>query len=167
MVKKHNVVLSVLAFALIIITLFIVILFWSEVYRPDWWGSNDLGDGFFCIEQDDRRMIVYGTSVRGNTCYGGIGIVPQLCSKPLAFNSYTSDYLPDVSVLEVYHDSRWIIARVFDNITKSTKYCIVSKQIADIIYRNEIDMNAYIFYFDEAESFRDYCETNEIDIFIE
>ena len=47
---------------------------------PQLWGSRDLGDGLYLIDGDhlEDRVIVYGTNIEGNACFGGEVIIPSI-----------------------------------------------------------------------------------------
>lgn len=63
-----------------LLVLFILFLHLSVYLFPELWGSYYLGSGLYMIEWDGGKIIVAEPVMDGNTCIGGISVIPENAS---------------------------------------------------------------------------------------
>lgn len=126
----------------------------SEWYYPEAWGSYNLGDGFYMIEFDGGRIIVYGTKVSGHTCYGGAYLIPSF------EKSYTQDFQHrKIIVQEAISDEEWIIAVLYDLEEDKNLYAVYNKKSTA---ESPSELTQFVLYFNEFQDVEDYCTNNKI-----
>lgn len=138
--------------------------YWSLFHHPEYWGSQDLGDGFFLLELDHKKSIVYGSVIYGKTCFGGLSVVPYNKKSQISFSHVTSSPEPNVTVLEVMYDKEWITAKIYYKESDTIGYCIVPKSVSQYIDKLENHYYEYLIYFKDERSFIQYCHNNSIDL---
>lgn len=67
-----TIIASIIAFFL----MFYCYLGVSEWTDSESWGSHALGNNLYVMDFDGGKIVVIGTNIRGNTCYGGIQVKP-------------------------------------------------------------------------------------------
>ena len=136
------------------ISLFVIIMFF--LYATDWFwpefnGSYNLGNNIYMIDWDGGgKIIVKGTNIKGNTCYGGERLIPRY------ENEYDSTANFAEYVVDAKSDSNWIIAKTDNKTNRQRKYYIVDK-------RDEIEkLNAAEIIENHTVSFTDSIEFSNI-----
>lgn len=130
------------------------LMIWSLWSFPQVWGSYDLGNGFYMIEYDQGRIIVYGTNMAGNTCFGGNYVIPSF------EKSYTKDLQHrKLIVLDAFFDDSWIIAPLYDLEEEEKIFAVFNKKtIAD----NSEEYKESVYYFFDIQDLQNYCAENDI-----
>ena len=119
---------------IIVSTCFALFLFISNWWFSEFNGSYSLGKNIYMIDWDGGgKIIVRGTSIEGNTCYGGERLIPL----------YEEQYDTIGNVVEYVEDAasyeNWIVARTNNKITRQRKYYILDKKtISDKMSTEEI-----------------------------
>lgn len=144
---------------IVVCTCFAVFFFMSDWWCPEFNGSYNLGKNIYMIDWDgEGKIIVRGTSVEGNTCYGGERLIP------LYENQY--DTLGNVVeyVEDAVSDEYWIIARTNNKVTLQRKYYILDKRkISDKMATEEIIKNQ-IESFADSIDFAKNCSNKKIKV---
>ncbi|MBR1654935.1 MAG: hypothetical protein IJ698_00745 [Prevotella sp.] len=92
-----------------VMTLFFCLMFFF--YLTDWiWpefnGSHSLGNNIYMVEWDGGgRMIVKGTNIKGNACYGGERLIPTYVNQYDSIGN-VSEYVVDAKA-----DDKWVIVK--------------------------------------------------------
>ncbi|MBM6994000.1 MAG: hypothetical protein I3J02_12200 [Prevotella sp.] len=143
---------------IIVSTCLALFLFISNWWLPELNGSYCLGKNIYMIDWDGGgRIIVRGTSVEGNTCYGGERLIPL----------YEEQYDTIGNVVEYVEDAasneNWIVARTNNKITRQRKYYILDKKtIFDKMSTEEIIKK--IECFTDSILFAQKCSKENINL---
>ena len=94
----------------------------TEWFWPELNGSYSLGNGIYMLEWDGGgKIIVNGTSIEGNTCYGGESLIPTY------ENGYDSLGHFAEYVVDAKADDSWIIVKTNNtactNVECTTVFC--------------------------------------------
>ena len=134
-----------------LILIFIVLFCSSEWLFPWMWGSYNLGNNLYKLDDDDHSAIYYCSQKRGRTCYGGSYIVPEYIDVLSA--EYVADYRYDDSYVIVLTDNRS---------TREHKYYIISKDF-DPTVTDDLGIRArYLWEFTDSNEFIARCEKDGI-----
>ena len=146
----------IFVFSSLVIVLFLF-LFASEWLWPEINGSYDLGNNIYMMEWDGGgRIIVYGTNISGNTCYGGGYLIPTY------ENQYDSTGRYAEYVVDAKSDDNWVIVRSANWNVNERKYYIISKNFdPDTINKDKI-INTKIEEFTDSSEFSKRCYDNGI-----
>ena len=91
-------------FVFIVLLLPIGLFLSSEWLFPSFWGSYSLGNGLYMIEWvNNSRLIVYCSNPKGNTCYGGIPVIPNSLSDEIRVTNAKSN--KDWIIVEASHNN--------------------------------------------------------------
>lgn len=148
----------IFVFTSLVIVLFLF-LFASEWLWPEINGSYDLGNNIYMLECDGGgKVIVYGTNISGNTCYGGGYLIPTYD------NQYDSTGRFAEYVVDAKSDDNWVIARTANKIKNERKFYILNKGYdPDTITEEEI-INKKIEEFKDSAEFMRKCHDYGITI---
>lgn len=140
-----------------VIIIFMLFSYSTEWLWPEYNGSYNLGSGIYMIKWDGgSKLIVKGSSIRGNTCYGGERIIPtneNYCDSNGNFAEY---------VVNARANDNWIIARTNNYITHQTKYYIINKS-EEIESLNASEIYAkYTLSFTDSIEFSNTCQSKGI-----
>ena len=138
---------------------FASILYAATWFWPGFYGSHDLGKNIYMIEWDGGgRVIVKGSNIRGNTCYGGMQIIPTY-EKQYDSAGHFAEY-----VIDAKSDDCWIIAKTDNHISNQRKYYILNKEC--YTEKGELidSLNSGIDSFTDSSEFAKKCHRNEISI---
>ena len=103
-------------------------------------------------------MIVKGSNIRGNTCYGGSLLIPTYENQYDSVGNY-AEYVVDAKA-----DDNWIIAKTDNKLNHRRKYYIINKQHnIDTLDAKEIIVR-YITSFTDSCEFAKRCFSNGISI---
>lgn len=103
-------------------------------------------------------MIVKGSIIRGNTCYGGSLLIPTYENRYDSVGNY-AEYVVDAKA-----DDNWIIAKTDNKLNHRRKYYIINKQ-HDIETSDAKEIVARdITSFTDSCEFAEKCFSNGISI---
>ena len=141
----------------IVCACFTLFFFMSNWWYPEFNGSYNLGKNIYMIDWDGGgRILVRGTSIEGNTCYGGERLIPTY------ENQYDSIGNIVENVVDVGVDENWIIAKTENKVNLQRKYYIIDKSnITDEMAAEEIIKNRIISFVDSIE-FAEKCSNDNI-----
>lgn len=89
---------------------------------PDFYGSYCLGNNIYMLEGDKTtKTIVYGTSIKGKTCYSGEPLIPTYDNQYDSIGNF-AEYVVDAKA-----DDNWIIAKTDNKSNHQKKYYIINK----------------------------------------
>ena len=136
----------------IIIFLFVTVWFWPESH-----GSYSLGKNIYMMEWDGGgRVIVQGSDIEGNTCYGGIQLIPTYESQYDSLGNIV-EYVVDAKA-----DENWIIAETYNKISQQKKYYIIDKRANIEKYDVKKIMRTSVSEFNDSIIFQKACVSNGI-----
>ena len=143
----------------IVFICYIFFSFFSTWWFPEFYGSYSLGNNIYMLDWDGGgRIIVRGTSIEGNTCYGGERLIPTY------ENQYDSIGNIVEYVVDVGADENWIIAKTENKVNLQRKYYIMDKRnITDKMAAEEIIKNRIRSFVDSIE-FAEKCSNDKIRI---
>ncbi len=154
-----KIIIKILGILIIIVLLFIGFLFASEWIFPQMHGSYNLGHGIYMMEWDGGgRVIVYGTSISGNTCYGGTPLIP------IYNDQYDSLGRQMEYVVDAKSDKHWIIAKTNNKITHQKKFYIIDKNFNIHEEKTEKMPPIPIFNYNDSLEFVNACKIKGIKI---
>ncbi len=143
-----------------------VLCFFGGVYALDWLypeanGSHNLGNNIYRIEWDGGDIIVYGTEIRGRTCYSGDGLIPTYkeCYDEFGnwkenFNQWTdSTGVFSEYVCETAHNNKWITVKTKNEKTGKKKFYIIDKGFNPKNTMADQIIKKYIYEFDDSIKF--------------
>ncbi len=137
----------------------ILLMYACERWWPESNGSYSLGNNIYMLDWDGGgRIIVRGSSIEGNTCYGGEQLIPT--------NENQYDSLGNIVeyVVDAVSDENWIIAKTENKVTLQRKYYILDKRkISDEMTTEEIIKKRIKVFADSIEFARN-CSNTKINI---
>ena len=142
----------------------IYICFTAFVYAatwlwPDFYGSYSLGNNIYMLEGDGGgKMIVNGTTIKGNTCYSGQPLIPTYENQYDSLG-HSAEYVVDVKA-----DDNWIIAKTNNHISNQQKYYILNKKYNPDKMTVEDIISTKIMFFTDSNEFAKKCLRNRIEI---
>ena len=113
------------------------LILWVVAYMMEW--------------DNGGRIIVKGSTIRGNTCYGGSVIIP--------FNKNRNDINGNFAeyVVDANADDNWIIVKSNNHSTHQKRYYIIEKN-EEIEQLHQEDIIAkYIVSFSDSIEFANEC----------
>ena len=126
---------------------------------PDFYGSYSLGNNIYMLEGDKTtKTIVYGTSIKGKTCYSGEPLIPTYDNQYDSIGNF-AEYVVDAKA-----DDNWIIAKTDNKINHRRKYYIINKQHNIETSDAKEIIERYISSFTDSCEFANKCHSNEIKI---
>lgn len=144
---------------IVAITSLMLFLDAAEWLWPEYYGSYNLGSGIYMIEWDGGgKLIIKGSSIKGNTCYGGEYIIPtseNYCDSNGNFAEY---------VVDAKHNDSWIIAKTDNYITHQAKYYIINKNEETKRLNAEEIFEKYTLCFTDSIEFSNTCQNKGINI---
>lgn len=144
---------------LTIVICFFLFLFATELFWPEFNGSYSLGSNIYMLEWDGGgRVIVQGSNIRGNTCYGGSYLIPTY------ENQYDSIGNLAEYVIDAEADDYWIIAKTDNKLNHRRKYYIINKQHDIENLDSKVIIDRYIESFIDSCEFANKCQTYGIKI---
>ena len=104
------------------------------------------------------RMIVKGTNIKGNACYGGERLIPTYVNQYDSIGN-VSEYVVDAKA-----DDKWVIVKTDNRSTHQKKYYIINKKhgIEKLIAKDIIEK--YIVSFIDSTEFSSVCHKERIQI---
>lgn len=142
----------------------IVICFVAFLYATTWWwpeihGSHSLGNNIYMIDWDGGgKLVVRGTTVEGNTCYGGVPLIPTY------ENQYDSDGNWAEYVVDAVSDDNWIIVKTNNRSSDEKCYYIIDKREIDDQMSAEEIIETKIESFTDSTQFSQRCFENAIEM---
>ncbi len=126
---------------------------------PDFYGSYSLGNNIYMLEGDkSTKTIVYGTSIKGKTCYSGDPLIPTYENQYDSLGNF-AEYVVDAKA-----DDNWIIAKTDNKLNHRRRYYIINKQHdIETLDAKEI-IEKYITSFTDSCEFANKCFSNGIRI---
>ncbi len=137
----------------------IIFLFAIEWGQPEFNGSFSLGNNIYMIEWDGGgRVIVQGSNLHGNTCYGGSQLIPTYENQYDSLGHF-AEYVVDAKA-----DNGWIIAKTGNKLNCQKRYYIIDKQhdIENLDAKEIIER--YTTIFTDSCEFAKRCQINGIKI---
>lgn len=138
-----------------LITAFFLVFFCylgiSELTDPESWGSYSLGNNLYVMDFDGGKIVVIGTNIRGNTCYGGIQVIPFQIDSLRNDDKYENEFVVDTK-----HNEKWAIVKTYFKKTKKFRYYIVDKHFHEDISKEDFIINN-IKVYDDSLSFLSEC----------
>ena len=154
-----KIIIKILGILIIIVLLFIGFLFASEWIFPQMHGSYNLGHGIYMMEWDGGgRVIVYGTSISGNTCYGGTPLIPTYN------NQYDSLGRQMEYVVDAKSNKRWIIVKTNNKMTHQKKIYIIDKDCNTQEKTSDNTLPIQILNYNDSLDFAKACNNKGIKI---
>lgn len=139
------------------------LLYFSEWIFPEFNGSYNLGNGIYMMEWDGGgKIIVWGTTIRGNTCYGGSYLVPTFQEHYDSLGNI-AEYVTDAK-----SDEKWIIAKTYNIPKQKSLFYIIDKDYKklteDIMGDREtdIEIDIDIIHFSDSAEFAKACDSRNI-----
>lgn len=150
--------LFILAGILAITICFVTFMYAATWLWPESYGSYALGNNIYMLDWDgDGRIIVRGTNVEGNVCYGGELLIPTYG------NEYDSVGNLREYVIDAKSDDNWIIAKTGNRITNQKKYYIINKNNLENMAIEDIIVTR-IESFTDSMKFSNRCIYNGVNI---
>ena len=152
-----KVLIILLAGITLVIVCFLFFINTSEWLWPEFNGSYNLGNGIYMIEWDGGgKLIVKGSNIKGNTCYGGEYIIPTY------ENSYDNNGHFAEYVVDAKSNNNWIIAKTDNKQKQQAKYYIINK--TEGIEQLNIDeiVEQYVLSFTDSVEFAHVCQRKGI-----
>lgn len=137
---------------------FVVFVYAATWLWPAFYGSYSLGNNIYMLEGDGGNMIVHGSTIRGNTCYGGLPLIPTCENRYDSIGNF-AEY-----VVDTQSDDNWIIAKTSNHITNQRKYYILNKKYDPDEMAVEDIVNKQIDCFTDSCEFAKRCHSNRIEI---
>ena len=152
-------IISVIGCLLAIVICFFLFLFATEWVWPEFNGSYPLGGNIYMLERDGGGcVIVQGSNIRGNTCYGGSQLIPTYENQYDSLGNF-AEYVVDAKA-----DDNWIIAKTDNKLNHRSRYYIINKQHdIETLDAKEI-IEKYITSFTDSCEFANKCFSNGIRI---
>ena len=154
--KTFLLILGITTSVFVIIMLLIYV---SDWIRPEYNGSYDLGNNIYMLEWDGGgKIIVNGTRIKGNTCYGGEPLIPT--------NENQYDSLGHFAeyVIEAKANNNWIIVRTNNHMNNQRKYYILDKRYNPNNTPVEDIIKTKIELYSDSSEFAKKCSIHQIDI---
>lgn len=131
----------------------------TEWFWPELNGSYSLGNGIYMLEWDGGgRIIVQGSNIHGNTCYGGSQLIPTYENQCDSIGNFV-EY-----VIDAKSNDSWIIAVTNNTISKQRKYYILDKRYDLEKMTAEDIINNRIESFTDSSAFAKRCLNDRINI---
>ncbi len=154
-----KIILYIIGCLLTIIICVFLFLFAAEWLWPELNGSYSLGNNIYMIEWDGGgRVIVQGTNIHGNTCYGGSPLIPSYVNQYDSLGNH-AEYVIDAKV-----DGNWVIAMTNNKISNQRKFYILNKEYNPDIVDVDSIINTKIESFTDSNEFADKCFSKRITI---
>lgn len=160
MKKWLRITILFFSFGIIIVSIcYTFLLYLSDWWFPEFNGSYSLGNNIYMLDWDGGgRIIVRGTSTKGNTCYGGERLIPTY------ENQYDTKGNIVEYVVDAMSDDNWVIVKTDKKNTLQRKYYIMDKRkISDKMSSEEIIEEGIECFADSIE-FSKVCLKNRIKI---
>ncbi len=138
---------------------FAAFLYTATWLWPGFYGSYSLGNNIYMLEWDGGgKIIVNGTRIKGNTCYGGEPLIPT--------NENQYDSLGHFAeyVIEAKANNNWIIVRTNNHMNNQRKYYILDKRYNPNNTPVEDIVNTKIELYSDSSEFAKKCSIHHIDI---
>lgn len=101
--------------SLAIVFFLLLLIRYSELLFPAWYGSHSLGGNFYALDWDGgNQIIVYCIMPRGKTAYGGIRLIDD----------------SNIDCIDIRYNDRYIAMITHHVYTKELKYYIFDKTCA-------------------------------------
>ena len=142
-----------------LISSFILFFHASEWIWPEFNGSYNLSNNIYMIEWDGGgKVIVRGTNIKGNTCYGGEQLIPTRENQYDSLGNF-AEY-----VIDAQSDGNWIIARTDNKSTHQNKFYILNiNNVNDSSYTEMKTRKKIECYIDSTE-FSNECYNKGIHV---
>lgn len=150
-IKIATLIVIILAIALV------SFLSLSEWIFPEFNGSYNLGNGIYMMEWDGGgKIIVWGSDIRGKTCYGGTYLVPSVQEHYDSLGNI-AEYVTDAK-----SDEKWIIAKTYNIPKQKSLFYIIDKDYKKVIVNEETDIETDIMCFTDSTEFAKACKIRNI-----
>lgn len=144
---------------LVIYICFAVFVYAATWLWPDFYGSYSLGNNIYMLEWDGGgKIIVNGTRIKGNTCYGGESLIPTYENQYDSLGHF-AEYVVDAKA-----DDSWIIVKTNNHINNQRNYYILDKRHNTNKISAQDIINTKIKAFTDSIEFAKSCSKNRIDI---
>lgn len=154
--KTFLLILGITTSVFVIIMLLIYV---SDWIWPEYNGSYDLGNNIYMLEWDGGgKIIVNGTRIKGNTCYGGESLIPTYENQYDSLGHF-AEYVVDAKA-----DDSWIIVKTNNHINNQRNYYILDKRHNTNKISAQDIINTKIKAFTDSIEFAKSCSKNRIDI---
>lgn len=131
---------------------FVAFVYAATWFWPDFYGSYSLGNNIYMLEWDGGgKMIVNGTRIEGNTCYGGEPLIPTYENQYDSIGNF-AEYVVDAK-----SDDNWVIAKTDNHISNQRKYYILNKKYNPNEMTVEDIINTRIECFTDSSEFAKKC----------
>ncbi|MBR3699053.1 MAG: hypothetical protein IKM85_05965 [Bacteroidales bacterium] len=97
--KNILIIVSIIVITLLLVLFLLWICFFISDYLYE--GKNRLGNNIYMVEDGKYRAVVYCTKHKGNTCYVGIPMIPQISSDDISV--ITAESINNWIIVEAYH----------------------------------------------------------------
>lgn len=150
---------AIMCSTIVIIIVLCCFIFFSTWWFPEFNGAYNLGNNIYMLDWDGGgKIIVRGSSIEGNTCYGGERLIPTY------ENQYDSMGNIAELVVDAKADENWIIAKTENKINLQRKYYILDKRnITDKMATEEIIKKRIRSFVDSIE-FAKKCSNDKMRI---
>ena len=154
-----KIILYIIGCLLTVVFCIIIFLVAAEWLWPEFNGSYSLGKNIYMIEWDGGgRVIVQGSNIRGNTCYGGSQLIPSYESLCDSLGNLV-EYVVDAKA-----DDKWIIAETYNKSSMQRKYYIIDKRADIEKYDARFIIKTFVSVFYDRTNFQKACFSNGIKI---
>ena len=151
--------LIILTGVTLVICCSLLFVYSTEWLWPEFNGSYNLGNGIYMIEWDGGgKLIVKGSNIKGNTCYGGGRIIPSFENQYDSLGHY-AEYVVDAKF-----DSNWIIAKTDNKLTQQVKYYIIYKNDGIEKLNEDEIVEKYVLSFTDSVEFANVCQRKDINL---
>ena len=152
-----KIIIYILGILFITTICFFLFLFATEWIWPEFNGSYSLGNNVYMMEWDGGgRIIVQGSNIRGNTCYGGDRLIPTYENQYDSTGNY-AEYVVDAK-----SDDNWVIAKTNNHISHQRKFYILNKKYNPNKMTVEDIISTKIVFFTDSNEFAKKCLSNGV-----
>lgn len=152
--KKKIVIIS---FVFLFFSLLSGVFYLSEWIFPQWNGSSELGNNLYLIDwEKNGKIIVFCSSKRGNTCYGGVPVIPH--NNPR-----------EVLVKSAISNKKWVIVKAVHTQSKKELFYIINNGFnIDGLDWEQVNcdsiIQSFIFQFQNINDFNQELEKRKIEL---
>ena len=140
------------------IVCFAVFVYAAAWLWPGFYGSYSLGSNIYMLEWDGGGyVIVQGSNIHGNTCYGGNQLIPTY------ENQYDSAGNFAEYVVDAKSDDNWVVAKTDNNSNHQRKFYLIDKKDIEHVSSEEI-LNHRIACFSDSTKYVRECKKRRIRI---
>jgi len=151
--RKKAIIILVLLFFSLLTGVFCL----SEWIFPQWNGSSELGNNLYLLDwEKNGKIIVYCGSKKGNTCYGGVPVIPH--------NSPS-----EVWVKNAISNKKWVIVKAVQTQSKKELFYLINNgfNVEGLDWEQvncDSIIQSFIFQFQNINDLTKELEQRKIDL---